>query len=490
MTLRRSLFVKNSHHVPTVASDEVFPLHFIDRSASLRNPVHVSTWYFDDVLDGDKLYKSLDDLLHLGDWRKFGGRFRQDKGGKVEVHVPEHFTSDRPSIRYSHDSLPMRAAEHPLASRVPKVSSQPTFHQATEEFLLPLTVRPGMPHAMEDYLSSDEPLLSLRVVVFLDATIVSLAWPHAVMDAVGMSILIQSWSLILAGREKEILTLDGVREDLLYRATLKPAAERFALEPYMLAGFRLFLLLLRFVCDILFGGRRENRIVYLPKKSVETLHSRAMCEINLHRKEPLRISRSDAILSLFSRSLVLAQKRPLLVIAPMDLRSRLKDIFLSSMLYPQNAIQGCHFTVNADETTTKSIGPLALAFRQNIIRQGGHQQLLAMLRCNRELSDSGGDPATLYGPSNATIMSATNLNKANLLSIPNFAPAVIGEKCSEKATGARGLPSFFNTSHSRLVWRRGNILMNLGVDQDGGHWINGSFNVRTWKQIEDSLKDL
>ncbi|CAH0050521.1 unnamed protein product, partial [Clonostachys solani] len=458
----------DSRHVAVVASDEVFPLHFIDRSASLRNA---------DVLDGDKLYQSLDHLLHLGDWRKLGGRFRLDSDGKLEIHVPEQFTSDRPSIHYSYDSLPIRAAEHPLASKIPKLSSRPSFHPATEEFLLPLTVRPGMPHAMEDYLSSDEPLLSLRVVVFLDATIVSLAWPHAVMDMVGMATVIQAWSLVLAGREDEILTLDGVRDDPLYQATLKPAAERFALEPYMLIGLRLFLLLSRFLCDILFGGLRENRILYLPQKSVQNLHSQAMCEINFHREEPLRISRSDAILSLFSRSLVLAQKQPLLVIVPMDLRSRLKDIFLPSMSYPQNAIQGGHFTVNADEMTTKSIGHLALAFRQNIVQQG-------------DLSDSGGDPATVYGPSNAIMMVATNLNKGNLLSIPNFAPAVVGERCRGEATGAPGTPSFFNTSHSTLAWRRGNVLMNLGIDQDGGQWISGSFNTRTWKHVEESVKDL
>uniref|UniRef100_A0A0B7KAZ0 Uncharacterized protein n=1 Tax=Bionectria ochroleuca TaxID=29856 RepID=A0A0B7KAZ0_BIOOC len=490
MTLARSLLDKGSRHVAAVASDEVFPLHFIDRSASLRNPVHVSTWYFNDVLDGDKLHQSLDHLLHLGDWKKLGGRFRLDKNGKLEIHVPEQFTSDRPSIHYSHKSLPMRAAEHPLAGKIPKASSRPSFHPAAEEFLLPLTTRPGMPHNMEDYLSSDEPLLSLRVVVFLDATIVSLAWPHAVMDAMGMATVIQAWSLAIAGMENEILTIDGVRDDLLYQATLKPAAEKFALEPYMLIGFRFYLLILRFICDILFGGRRENRIIYLPQKSVQKLHSQAMCEINLHKNEPLKISRGDAILALFSRSLVLAQKRPLLVVVPMDLRSRLRDIFLPSMSYPQNAIQGGHFTVNADETTTKSIGHLALAFRQNIIQQGGRQQLLAMLRCNRELSDSGGDPATLYGPSNAVIMSATNLNKANLLSIPNFSPAVVGARCSEEATGSPGIPSFFNTSHSKIAWRRGNVLMNLGIDQDGGHWISGSFNIRTWKYVEESLKDL
>ncbi|CAI6097318.1 unnamed protein product [Clonostachys chloroleuca] len=490
MNLVRSLFDKGPRHVAAVASDEVFPLHFIDRSASLRYPVQVSTWCFNDVLDGDKLHQSLDHLLHLGDWKKLGGRFRLGKDGKLEIHVPEQFTSDRPSIHYSHESLPMRAAEHPLAGRIPKASSRASFHPATEEFLLALTARPGMPHNMEDYLSSDEPLLSLRVIVFLDATIVSLAWPHAVMDAVGMATVIQAWSLVLAGRENEILPIDGVRDDLLYQASLKPAAEKFALEPYMLTGFRFYLLILRLICDILFGGRRENRIIYLPPKSVQNLHSQAMCEINLHRKEPLKITCSDAILALFSRSLVLAQKRPLLVVVPMDLRSRLNDIFLPNMSYPQNAIQGGHFTVNADETSINSIGHLALAFRQNIVQQGGRQQLLAMLRCNREISDSGGDPATLYGPSNAIIMSATNLNKANFLSITDFSPAVVGERCREEATGSPGTPSFFNTSHSKMAWRRPNILMNLGIDQDGGHWISGSFNIRTWKHVEESLKDL
>jgi hypothetical protein len=63
--------------------DEVYPVHTFDDPGRLEILVTTWTMRFNDVLDKDKIHKSLAKLLEIGDWRKAGGRLRQ----KVKVIV-------------------------------------------------------------------------------------------------------------------------------------------------------------------------------------------------------------------------------------------------------------------------------------------------------------------------------------------------------------------------------------------------------------------
>jgi hypothetical protein len=61
---------------PHVESDDVYPVHMLDDTATLRSIVITWTLCFNDVLDADKLHASLSKLLNIGDWGKIGGRLR------------------------------------------------------------------------------------------------------------------------------------------------------------------------------------------------------------------------------------------------------------------------------------------------------------------------------------------------------------------------------------------------------------------------------
>lgn len=63
---------------PLVETDEVYPLHMLDDTPTLRGIVVTWTLRFDDVLDADALHVALSRLLDIGDWRKLGGRLRLD----------------------------------------------------------------------------------------------------------------------------------------------------------------------------------------------------------------------------------------------------------------------------------------------------------------------------------------------------------------------------------------------------------------------------
>ena len=61
---------------PTVATDEVLPVHMFDGSSAARGIILVWTYKFDDILDPHKIHDALTTLFQMPGWRKFSGRFR------------------------------------------------------------------------------------------------------------------------------------------------------------------------------------------------------------------------------------------------------------------------------------------------------------------------------------------------------------------------------------------------------------------------------
>jgi len=71
---------------PPVETDDVYPVHMLDDTKTLRDIVIAWTLRFNDVLDAEKLHGSLSRLLEIGDWRKAGGRLRL-KVGSLLLHL-------------------------------------------------------------------------------------------------------------------------------------------------------------------------------------------------------------------------------------------------------------------------------------------------------------------------------------------------------------------------------------------------------------------
>lgn len=76
MTLWRFLGASSRVAPPPVQSDDIYPVHMLDDTKSLRGIVVTWTLRFNDVLDAVKLHEALSKLLEIGDWRKIGGRLR------------------------------------------------------------------------------------------------------------------------------------------------------------------------------------------------------------------------------------------------------------------------------------------------------------------------------------------------------------------------------------------------------------------------------
>lgn len=60
----------------TVPTDTVVPVPFMDDQQYGRTLCVHFTYQFNDVLDAEKLQRSLQRLLEIGEWRKLGARVR------------------------------------------------------------------------------------------------------------------------------------------------------------------------------------------------------------------------------------------------------------------------------------------------------------------------------------------------------------------------------------------------------------------------------
>jgi len=164
---------------PRVETDDVYPLHMLDDTKTLRGIIVTWTLRFNDMLDADKLHASLCKLLEIEDWRKIGGRLRLNDNGELEIYVPRRFTAERPAVSYSHQSHAVNIDEHPLATRLPKVTDGPSVQAGPGEFQC-FAVRDGAPSTLDDFLYHDTPQLSLHITSFDDATLVATSInPHS-----------------------------------------------------------------------------------------------------------------------------------------------------------------------------------------------------------------------------------------------------------------------------------------------------------------------
>ena len=82
---------------PVVDTDDIYPVHMLDDTKTLRGIVVTWTLHFNDVLDPDKLHASLSKLLDIGEWRKVGGRLRLKVSFFLSLSLPYH--KSRPSIQ-------------------------------------------------------------------------------------------------------------------------------------------------------------------------------------------------------------------------------------------------------------------------------------------------------------------------------------------------------------------------------------------------------
>ncbi|KAL2760986.1 hypothetical protein ACRALDRAFT_1028057 [Sodiomyces alcalophilus JCM 7366] len=477
-----------------IETDQIFPVHFFDDTPTYRGLIMSWTLRFNDVLDADKLHDSLARLLEMGDWRKLGGRLRLKSDGRLEIHVPNPFTPDRPAVRFSHVVFDVSIREHPLASQLPEATPDLSFHPASVKFR-PFGARADVPATIDDFLYSDEPQLSLHITSFTDATLVALSWPHTMTSALGRRDLVSAWSKVLAGREAEVPPMLGARDDPLEKLGTASDVDQepYVLEPKRVRGLGMLWFGLRFAWE-LFWHRVEGRMICLTPKFMAKLRQQAVEGLHAAAggNDVAFVSDGD-ILSAWATSLVAVSRgtsRPITAVNAFDIRGRVPSAFDSGAAYVQNLAFGTFTFFSAREIPKTPLGQLAHKFRQSINEQGTEQQVLASIRSLRAQSLSK-SPA-VYGEANGMLVVFSNWSKARFYEAVDFGPAVVGGGTGAEEGGRAHVPGRMVYHHSQPLVHSPvvrNVFNILGKDLQGNYWITAFLAANSWPRIEEEIRN-
>ena len=312
-------------------------------------------------------------------------------------------------------------AEHPVASKLPKATGKLETHPSPRYFRS-LSVGPGMPDKFDDYLQGDEPQIALRVVNFVDGTLVSLVFLHTLSDIMGLASLIKAWCLALAGKPDQVAPFVGFREDPMAGVYNAEASTPYLLADRQLSGWRLAAWGIRFMFESWWYPRLESRTICLPEELVMALRKRAKNDLAesvgqgdggspVHQRWRYHycIGYADGLRG---------ADTPLKEIShdcfSVDVRTRIPSIFREDAAYVQNAAVGAFSFGLASEILQTPLGQLALQYRKDLVAQLEPDQVIGLCRLNRQsLLDTGN--GIMFGDTSTVLAVVTNLSKARYL---------------------------------------------------------------------------
>ncbi|KAL7787061.1 hypothetical protein V8C37DRAFT_274641 [Trichoderma ceciliae] len=462
-----------------VHTDVVIPFRFFDDTPLWKAFILYSMFAFDDVLDTVRLRESLEKLAECDGWQRLGARMRKNSKGKLEYHVPTEFTQERRALTYTHIVHDMSAADHPIASKLPKPSSKPAVVCDPDDFR-ELFCPEGSPVSLEDYLNQDIPQLGLHIMSFKDKTLITLYWPHTLMDAMGKKSLLDAWILMLQGRSSDIVSPQGGDSDPLANLGKSPT------EPYKLADQRLsiFGLAQYGLNNVLDLFRvQENRMVCVPSSFVMNLHREAMSELSANGTENPFLSEGDILCAWWTRLAIShlphdTQKTVVLNNA-YSLRTSLEaDLLLKGAPYVSNAVGFINVLLPVQDILDKPLSYTATATRSAIKELGSRAQVEAFSALWRE---SNGKIPPFFGNGSMHMITYSNWSKAKLFDV-DFSAAVV---TPSKGAGKSGLPTYIQNNQLGLVLPNGFPI--IGKDCCGNYWLSGYMNKGHWGKIEEQL---
>ena len=411
--------------------------------------------------------------------------------------MPSSFTTDRPAVSYSHESMSMDIGDHPLGKKLPAATEAASIQAGPQEFRA-FAAREDAPMTLKDYLDHDVPQLSLHITSFNDATLVGLSWPHTLMDVMGQHALLQSWCLVLAGREVEVPAVLGAREDAICAAADASVEKEEALkvEEKQLAGMGMLSFGARFAWDLLWNRVVESRTIYLPKAAMGELRSQAQADLSagdVGGAEPSFVSEGDILTAWVTRAVAssLPQPRPVTVLQVLNARFRVSSLASASGVYIQNMALAA-FAMLSPEVASGPLGPIAMENRRCLTEQSTEGQVLAFLRKLRRSPKSGSDPAMVVcSEPDALLMPFTNWTRADFFKTADFSPAVI--RVGDTSKPRRNKPGNMIYHHASSMQESSttrNVTVVLGKDHNDGYWLTGYLLPPAWVQIQEQINEL
>ncbi|KAK5992297.1 Transcriptional regulator calD [Cladobotryum mycophilum] len=354
------------------------------------------------------------------------------------------------------------------------------YTAAYEEFFLPK----GGPKQLRDFLGTDPALLGVHIVSFQDATLVSLYFPHVLMDGVAAVHLTNSWMLALADRQDEIPTPLGIDVDPL--ATIEQGQPKPGfLAPWQKAALGWVYFGLRNLPRVLFSSR-EFRTIVIPAAHMKILRKRALKDLMTERETkeatlPV-LSDGDLICAWLSR-LCLAHlpkdsKKRAAVVNLVSLRRHAanpSDVVLNNIWDPVSAVMETRFIKN------QPIGQVASKIRTATKKAQTPEHLMSFATWWK--SSRMGIPPVFASP-DMYVMGFSNMAHAKLFDL-DFSAALPQGDARQPGASQPVKPVNIQVRVCGVEAFDGSWI--IGKDEKGNYWLNCGTRKENWPKIEELL---
>lgn len=392
----------------------------------------------------------------------------------------------------------MKLEDHPVASRFPQQTEHASVQNIPPE-IRAFIIREDRPTSFAEMVRQNIPQISVHITSFSNATLIGLAWPHTLMDAIGLKALLHGWSLVLAGQEEKVPPFLGARDDILLEADssiINKDQGEFVLGQQRLTGMGLLMYKVRSLWAKLWNPPWEQRAMFLPSDAFARLQARTREEVaqsTVIGAETPFVSEGD-ILAGWVTSVVASTEpkpRPVTVASVSNAGFRLPLLMQSGGVYVQNMYYLAYAFISA-QLAGGPAGPIALSHRSHLAEQCTEEQTLYALRTWRQDIESRGCQRFEFGESDATLILFNNLTKVDVIKAASFGPAVLrqGEEKDSRSNPLGTMKIFFVRNLSMAAPPPLNFFSMLGKDHAGHYWLSGSLLPRAWAKMEEELRNL
>lgn len=402
----------------------------------------------------------------------------------------------------------MNINDHPIASQLPQAGRLAKTTDNIWNSFVSLISPPGGPTKLADYLSRDEPQLSLRINSFRDATLVSWNFLHNLTDGQGIGTILKAWSDVIAGKEAQIPGKIGAFEDAFAKFGSTTPRERLQFVE-KLAGLETNPSTSSDMWHALASAKCQQKSIFLPKRVINKIRQTAIADLELRgfppeaalNSDPSRpfLSEGDVLISWLSRhalaELAPSSPQPVTIINSYDTRGRAPSAFAAfdssgkNPIYVGNATLRGHVYVPSTLVTEAPLGEFGAAVRTQLVKQTTPEQIHARVAVDYDiLSSAEGARASFIEAGSARIF-FTNWSKAHLYEKADFSAAVV-QPDTVNGVGNSGLVSYIHTQAIGV----GNLPLNVfqipGKDREGNYWIECCMTMQAWQSLEKDLEVL
>jgi hypothetical protein len=387
-----------------------------------------------------------------------------------------------------------------VASTIPRPSGlkRPSLFPYAEH-LHDFVTRPGHASTFSDWTDSDLPALSVHVVSFEDATLLTISWSHIFLDALGRQSLLQAWTAVLDGREEDVPAFMPFHVDPVHEIARGGDPKKHILYHYALNGIWFAMFVVGYLYELFVHSAEADRMVCMPGPWVENLRQQALADVHASGRgdeKSFFLSHGDVLLAWWAKTSVAAQRlsssQPVNIMNVTNVRGLFPDLLPDkggAAVYTTNATVSSNTLITCGELNSLSVGALALRIRQDLQTQRTPEQIRHLVAWQLEArKEIGRNP--LLGSWNQILLAWSNWHRARLLDV-DFSPAVVRPGLPlESRSNKLGQPSFIlPNAHAKGISMR-NAGPLLGRDANGDWWMQTVLRAGAWARVEEQFKRL